>query len=100
MKKIFSLFLALLLTAALVPAMATVEVGADMVELDIVMTGDGEIIVSHDGTADRTTNGTGSIAAMTLEDVFSAVTYSGSTAFGSRIAVVSGEGIISANGND
>lgn len=43
--------------------------GADMIELDIHLTKDGKIVVIHDHTVDRTTNGTGTIADMTLEEV-------------------------------
>jgi glycerophosphoryl diester phosphodiesterase len=37
------------------------------VETDIKETGDGHLIHSHDDTVDRTTEGTGSVAAMTLD---------------------------------
>ncbi len=40
--------------------------GADVLELDIHETSDGAILVNHDATVDRTTNGTGAIAQMTL----------------------------------
>lgn len=41
----------------------------DMFEYDIHMTGDGHLVVIHDPTVDRTTNGTGTVNEMTLEDV-------------------------------
>lgn len=43
--------------------------GADALELDIQQTRDGELMVIHDPTLDRTTNGSGSVAAYTLDDV-------------------------------
>ena len=42
------------------------EMGADGFELDIHVTLDGELVVIHDETVDRTTNGTGYINDMTL----------------------------------
>ena len=46
-----------------------VEVGADALELDVHMTADGHLVVCHDATVDRTTDGTGAIAQMTLAEV-------------------------------
>jgi glycerophosphoryl diester phosphodiesterase len=40
-----------------------------MVENDIYLMSDGNIVVMHDGTLDRTTNGTGSITAQTAETI-------------------------------
>lgn len=42
---------------------------ADALETDIRFTRDGEIILMHDATVDRTTNGTGSVATMTLQEI-------------------------------
>jgi len=39
---------------------------ADMIELDVQATSDGHCVVIHDDTVDRTTNGSGPVAAMTL----------------------------------
>jgi glycerophosphoryl diester phosphodiesterase len=46
-----------------------VAAGADALELDVHATLDGELVVCHDPTVDRTTDGAGSIAAMTLEEL-------------------------------
>lgn len=46
--------------------------GADMIELDVHLTSDGEVVVCHDETIDRTTNGKGRIDGMTLEQFKSA----------------------------
>lgn len=46
-----------------------VRVGADYFELDVRTTSDGKLILSHDATADRCTNGSGPIAAMTFAQV-------------------------------
>jgi glycerophosphoryl diester phosphodiesterase len=43
-----------------------IEMGADGVELDIQLTRDGEIVVCHDETIDRTSNGTGFLKDYTL----------------------------------
>jgi glycerophosphoryl diester phosphodiesterase len=43
--------------------------GADMLELDIGVTRDNRIVVSHDTTVDRTTDGHGTIASQTLRAV-------------------------------
>jgi glycerophosphoryl diester phosphodiesterase len=43
--------------------------GADALELDVHPTRDGEIIVLHDLDLDRTTNGSGPVAALTLDEL-------------------------------
>ncbi|PIU50950.1 hypothetical protein COS91_07015 [Candidatus Desantisbacteria bacterium CG07_land_8_20_14_0_80_39_15] len=45
------------------------EIGVDGVELDTHSTKDGEIIVMHDENVDRTTDGTGLIRDMTLDEI-------------------------------
>ncbi|MCD6569155.1 MAG: glycerophosphodiester phosphodiesterase [Deltaproteobacteria bacterium] len=45
------------------------EVGADSLEGDLHATSDGVIVVSHDATVDRCTNGSGYIKEMTFEDL-------------------------------
>lgn len=44
-----------------------VEMGVDVLEMDVHSTKDGELIVMHDDTVDRTTNGTGQVQAFTLD---------------------------------
>ncbi|RKQ33536.1 glycerophosphodiester phosphodiesterase [Oceanobacillus halophilus] len=46
-----------------------IEQGVDGIELDVQMTKDGEIVVIHDEMLDRTTDGTGYITDLTLEEV-------------------------------
>ena len=46
-----------------------VELGVDFVELDVRATKDGALVVVHDETVDRTTNGSGRVAEMTLGEV-------------------------------
>jgi glycerophosphoryl diester phosphodiesterase len=46
---------------------AAIEAGAEMCELDVRLTRDGALVVIHDDTVDRTTNGTGEVRAMTLQ---------------------------------
>jgi glycerophosphoryl diester phosphodiesterase len=43
-----------------------VELGADAVELDAKLCGSGEVVVIHDQTVDRTTNGSGRVSKMGL----------------------------------
>lgn len=44
-------------------------VGADVIEVDVHLTADGELVVCHDNTIERTTNGKGRIGEMTLEEI-------------------------------
>jgi glycerophosphoryl diester phosphodiesterase len=47
----------------------SLQVGADMLELDIGVTKDGQVVVMHDTTVDRTTNGHGTVASFTLKQL-------------------------------
>ena len=42
---------------------------ADMLEMDVRLTADGRVVVIHDETVDRTTDGTGVVADLTLEQL-------------------------------
>ena len=46
-----------------------IEAGADWIEFDVVATRDGSVVVSHDTRVGRRTNGSGSIASMTLAQI-------------------------------
>lgn len=46
-----------------------IDAGADGIELDVQLTKDGEIVVFHDETVDRTTNGSGKVKDLTLEEI-------------------------------
>jgi glycerophosphoryl diester phosphodiesterase len=46
-----------------------VEAGAGGLELDVHMTRDRHIVVIHDATVDRTTNGSGAVSEMTLHEL-------------------------------
>jgi glycerophosphoryl diester phosphodiesterase len=46
-----------------------VAAGANAIELDVHATADGELVVCHDETVDRTTNGRGRIADLTLAEL-------------------------------
>ena len=48
---------------------AAVAAGCDALELDVHMTADGVLVVCHDSTVDRTTNGSGALPAMTFAEV-------------------------------
>ncbi len=41
-------------------------VGADGIEFDVKLSADGRVIILHDQTVDRTTNGTGNVGKLTL----------------------------------
>lgn len=43
--------------------------GGDAAEIDVVLTADGKIVVLHDLLVDRTTNGTGAVADLTLAEI-------------------------------
>lgn len=45
------------------------EQGADGIELDVQMTKDGELVVIHDETIDRVSNGNGAVRDYTLEEL-------------------------------
>lgn len=52
------------------PAFAlALEQGADGIELDVQLTSDGEVVVIHDRTLERTTDGTGRVVDHTLADL-------------------------------
>lgn len=45
------------------------DLQADGIELDVMLTADSQVVVIHDDTVDRTTNGSGRVADMTLDEV-------------------------------
>ena len=47
----------------------TLEMAADGIELDAMLAKDGEVVVIHDESVDRTTNGTGLIKELTLQEL-------------------------------
>ncbi|MCF0043575.1 glycerophosphodiester phosphodiesterase family protein [Dyadobacter fanqingshengii] len=53
----------------LAAAREAISSGADYVEVDLRTTKDGHLVVLHDATVDRTTNGAGKVNAMTLDEV-------------------------------
>ena len=46
-----------------------IEAGADGIELDVHQTKDNKLVIIHDETVDRTTNGSGSIIEMSLAEI-------------------------------
>jgi glycerophosphoryl diester phosphodiesterase len=48
---------------------SSISQGVDIVEVDVAMTSDGHLVLMHDQTVDRTTNGTGSVSEMTLSEI-------------------------------
>lgn len=48
---------------------AAIELGVDMIECDVHLSSDGQLVVIHDHTLDRTTDGTGLVAQHTLAEL-------------------------------
>lgn len=47
-----------------------IQEGADMIETDVHLTKDGTLVLIHDNTVDRTTDGKGEVANMMVEELF------------------------------
>lgn len=47
----------------------SIEIGVDIVEIDLQMTRDGVLILMHDGTLDRTTTGSGKVSSHTWAQI-------------------------------
>jgi len=70
---------------------AAISTGADAIEIDVRLTADGAPVLLHDATVDRTTGGSGPIAAMTLADVRHLSTEAGCVpTLGEALAAVAG----------
>lgn len=67
------------------------DLGADGIELDVQETADGRLVVLHDDSVNRTTDGKGKVAALTLEHLrrFDAGVKFGSSFRGERIPQLS-----------
>lgn len=52
------------------------EDGADMVEIDVRTSADGALVLMHDSTIDRTTDGAGFVSAMSLDELRAVTVYS------------------------
>ena len=48
---------------------ACIAMNVDMVEIDVQITADGQLVIMHDETVDRTTNGAGCIGDLTLAEL-------------------------------
>jgi glycerophosphoryl diester phosphodiesterase len=48
---------------------AAIDAGADYFELDVRTTSDGKLVLMHDGTLNRTTNGTGRVRDLTFDQI-------------------------------
>ncbi len=46
-----------------------IAIGVDFIEIDTRAASDGKVVLMHDGTVDRTTNGQGKVEAMTFEQI-------------------------------
>ena len=48
---------------------AAIDAGADFFELDVRTTSDGRLVLMHDGTVDRTTNGKGKVRELAFDQI-------------------------------
>src|SRR6266852_5429562 len=48
---------------------AAIDLGADYIELDVRPTKDGKLVLMHDGSVDRTTNGKVDVANLTFDEI-------------------------------
>jgi glycerophosphoryl diester phosphodiesterase len=66
------------------------EQGADAIELDVDLTRDGHAIIMHDATINRTTDGSGAINALTLDEIrrVDAGAWKGATFKGERVPLL------------
>lgn len=46
-----------------------IDLGADMIELDVYLSADGEVVVIHDEDVSKTTDGTGRVSDLTLDEL-------------------------------
>src|SRR4029077_18574646 len=46
-----------------------IRLGADYIEVDVRTTSDGKLILSHDGTVNRCTNGQGEVSKMSFDEL-------------------------------
>ena len=61
-----------------IPAIkSAIEMGADIVELDVALTADSVLVLCHDRTVDRTATGSGAVSDLTLEQIRSLRLYAG-----------------------
>ena len=69
----------------------SVELGADYYELDVRMSSDDSLVVMHDATINRTTNGLGNVSSMTFDQlrVWDAGSWFGAEFTGEKIPLLS-----------
>lgn len=56
-------------SATLYALKTSLRKGADLLEIDVHITADGHLVVLHDTTVDRTTDGTGAVQELTLAEI-------------------------------
>jgi glycerophosphoryl diester phosphodiesterase len=67
-----------------------IRVGAQMIEFDVQFSKDSALVIMHDATVDRTTNGSGKVAEMTLADIreLDAGSWKGEAFAGTRVPLL------------
>lgn len=66
---------------------AAFEQGADMVEVDVLHSADGVVVLMHDDTVDRTTDGTGCVGELTVAELQQLDAAEGTTLEGQGVTV-------------
>lgn len=69
----------------------------DYIEIDVRMTKDGKLILMHNSTIDKTTNGTGKVAGLTYDEIASFYMYHGTELTTERVPLLS-EALMCARG--
>ena len=64
---------------------AAADLGVQLAEVDVRVTSDGALVVLHDPTVDRTTDGSGEVEALTLAEVEALTVAGGTDAASSRV---------------
>lgn len=64
---------------------AAADLGVQLAEIDVRVTADGALVVMHDSTVDRTTDGGGEVESLTLAEVEALVVDGGTDAASSRV---------------
>lgn len=69
----------------------------DYIEIDVRMTKDGKLVLMHNSTIDKVTNGTGKVAGLTYDEIASFYMYHGTELTTERVPLLS-EALMSARG--
>ena len=51
------------------PGSSAISQGADLIEIDLHLSADGQLVVIHDDTVDRTSDGTGRVGDLSIDEL-------------------------------